>query len=202
MTADSAQRSGQQGGLTRTGAAGDQEGQPRGDDVVEQPSSLRRYRARGRQCRKILGRRPQYPQRQAGTAGRDRRQHGVQPNGVPSAEHVSQLCVDPWLGIIEPEPSSRGKALGQPAHGCFIGEADLTAVQPFSIIDPDVTRSRDQNIGGALGPQQWFEDAGTGKFGLEHAQMAENLGVAQHAAGLRPDGRGDDTGPQRYRFGS
>ena len=54
---------GQQCGLARPGATGDQERQSGGDDAGQQAACLRRYRAGGFQGCQVLGRRPQHAQR-------------------------------------------------------------------------------------------------------------------------------------------
>ena len=137
---DGAERSGEQRGLARAGSARDQEGQPGGNDGIQQRPGLRRDRPGRRQRGKILGRGPKHPQRQAGSTGGHRRQDGVQPDGEPPAPYTGELSVDPRLGVVEPAAGRRRQPLREPSDLSFITEADIAAAQPVTVIDPDLRR--------------------------------------------------------------
>ena len=149
----------------------------------------------------VLGGRPQHPQRQARPAGRDRRQHRVQSDGELARAEAGQLPVDPRLRLVEATPRRKRQPLRQPAHRGLVGEPDRAAPQTVSVIDPHRIGCRDQYVGGAVRAQQRLQNARPGQFGLQHPQIAQHFGVAEHSAGFGPDRRGDHVGPQRRGLG-
>ena len=121
----------------------------------------------------------------------------MQPDREPAAADAGELTVHPGLGIVEATARRCGQPLGQPADGGFVGEANITAAQAVSVVDPDVGGRGDQDVGGSVGAQQRLENARTGQLGFQDAKGAQDLGVTQHPAGLRPDSGSDDGRAQR-----
>jgi len=163
---DGAEQRGQHGGLTGAGTAGNQEGQPRRDDVGDERDGGRRDGPGADEAGQVLRRGPQDPQREAGARGGDRRQHGMQPHGQATAD-TAEVAIDPRLRIIEPPPGRQREPLRQALHGILVRESDGAAAQPVSVVDPHLVRCADQHVGRTRCPQQRFQNSGTGQFGLQ-----------------------------------
>jgi hypothetical protein len=195
------QHSGQQRRFACAGASGNQEGQPRPDDVLEQDRRIGRYGAAARQCGQILRGRSQHSQRQARAALGYRRQHGMQPDTELTRAQSRQLAVHPRLRFVEAPTRRQGKTLRKPSHSGFVCKSNCAAVQSVSVVHPHRVGGGDEDIGGAVCTQYRFQDAGTGQFCLKHAQTAQHLGVAEHATGLGANGGGHHIRPQRTGLG-
>ena len=192
---DRAQRGRQQRRLTRPGPARHQERQPGCDDLVQQSRRVLGDRSRPHQRGEVLAGRPKHPQRQAGARLRNGRQHRVQPDRERT--ETRELAVDPGLRIVEATADRQGQPLRESPHRCLVGEANHAGPQPRTVVHPHRVGGGDEHVGGAVGPQQRLQDAGTGQLGLHDAEFVEHLGVAEHAARLGSDGSRNDVGPQR-----
>ncbi len=190
----------QQRGLARAGAPGHQERQPGRDDAVDQLHGRGCDGAGCDQRGQILGGRPQHPQRQAGAASGDRRQHGVQPDRELARAQPGQLTVDPRLRVVESPTGAKRQPLRQSSHGGFVGELNISAPQPVSVVDPHRVRRTDQHVGRPVRAQQRLENSRAGQLGLQYPKIAQQFGVAEHPAGFGPDRVGHHLGSQRRGF--
>ena len=135
---DRAQRGGQQRGLSGARAAGNQEGQPGRDDVVEQLGGLRRDGPRPGQRGQVL------------VAGRGTQRRACPPPrwaAAPRAAgqrtgpvHAGQRAVDPGLRLVEAPPSPQRQSLCEPVHGGVVGETDGAAAQAVSVVHHTASR--------------------------------------------------------------
>ena len=125
----------------------------------------------------------------------------MQAHREPTGTHAGQLAVHPGLRVVQTPTGGQRKSLRQSAHGRLVGKTNLAAPQTVSVVNPHRIRRGDQDIGGAVRTQQRFEDAGTGQFGLQHPKVGQDLGVAEHPAGLDPDRVRHHAGSQRGGFG-
>ena len=139
---------------------------------------------------------PQHPQRQAGAVWCHRRQHGVQPHREPAGTDAGQLAVHPGLRVVETATRGQCQPLRQSSHRGLVGEPNLAAPQAVSIVNPHRVGRGDQDVGSAVRAQQRFQDARTGQFGLQHPKIGQDLGVAEHPAGLGADRSRHHVGPQ------
>ncbi len=130
----------EQGGLARTRAPDDEEGEPGGDDPAQQHVGVRVDGAAIAQRVESLGGGPQHPQRQTRATLCDGREDGMQADteiAVPG-----QPAIDPRLGVVEPPPGEQREALGQSPHRRLVGKGDGGEPQPAAAVDPDAVGGR------------------------------------------------------------
>ena len=187
----------EQGRLAGPGSAAHQEGQPGGDDVGDQGRGLG-LRSRPRRSGPPS---PGWPAAVPAATGRcPRPPRAAAPRAIaprtPAPMPVSWPSTHGCASSSR-RPAASASRCARPPHRRLVGEPNLAAPQAISVVDPHRVRRGNQDVGGAVSAQQRFEDAGAGQLGLQHPEIGQHLGVAEHPAGLGPDGGGHDVGPQR-----
>ena len=60
----------------------------------------------------------------------------------PAGADAGQLAVHPGLRVVEAPAGCQRQPLRQPAHRGLVGESDVAAPQPVSVVDPYRVRTR------------------------------------------------------------
>ena len=121
---DERQERGEHRRLAGAGAAGDQEGAPRVDDLLQQERAVGWHRARGHQLGQGPHPTPRDPERQHRARPGHRRQHGVE------ARAVREAYVGVRRRVVQAPPGRGGQPLREAAHGGVVGERHRRALEP------------------------------------------------------------------------
>jgi len=144
---DETEQRGQQSGLSRPGAATDQEGETCLHDTSQQRGASGMDRAGDHQ---LLQRERPTP----GDAQRDRRsrpgqwsQDGMEPGAV------GQTQVNVGRGVIEPSATEASESLGETSYGVVVGEAHLGQLKTMATVEIHGIGAVDQHVGDTLHSQ-------------------------------------------------
>ena len=120
----------------------------------------------------------------------------MQSNREASGTDAVEMPVDPRLRFVETATGSYRQSAGlagapqpRPQSGCRCAAI-------HSAIEPDFVGSGHQDVGSALRAKQWLQNPGSGEFGLQSPQTAQDLGVTQHPTRFGTDGSRYDVRPQ------
>lgn len=144
------EQGGQQGGLAGAGSARDQEGAPRRHQLSQNRARLRGHGGGGDPVAEAQRARGRNPQREAGAAVADQREHRMHPGSV------RQSGVGEGAAVIEPPTDRRGQPDGQPPHLAVVSKRRLDPFQPATPIDEHQARSVHHHIGHPGQGQQLF----------------------------------------------
>ena len=183
-----AQHRRQQGRLARAGAAGHQERQPGGDDLVDEFRGRRRDGTGRDQARPG----PAWPAAAPAATGRCRPR---QPAAAPHAAGP-RTARRPHRSAARPPTAARRRAAGRrpapaaaPAAGRRLRRRTESSVRrrPFPSSTHTASGAVTSTSVVPVRAQQWLEDPGAGQLGLQYPKVAQHLGVAEHSAGFGAD---------------